>query len=82
MALSGPVTFKTVPPNKDRYGRVRAQTFSERWLQAALLEQGMARVAISPDRNQCVPDLYEAEQRGRARYAWTVGAAGQRYARA
>jgi endonuclease YncB( thermonuclease family) len=69
MALAGPVTFTAVPPKEDRYDRVRAQAFSDTWFQTALLERGLARVAISPDRNECAPDLYEAEQRGQARHA-------------
>lgn len=67
MALTGPVTFTATPPKEDRYDRVRAQGFTGKtWLQAALLEQGLARVAIAPDRNECAPDLYAAEGRGRA----------------
>jgi hypothetical protein len=42
----------------------------------ALLEQGLARVSISPDRGECAPDLYEAEARGRAKRAglWALAA--------
>lgn len=70
MALTGPMTFTATPPKEDRYDRVRAQGFSDKtWLQAALLEQGLARVAIAPDRNECSPDLYEAEGRGRSLHA-------------
>jgi endonuclease YncB( thermonuclease family) len=70
MTLTGPVTFAATPPKEDRYDRVRAQGFSGKaWLQSALLEQGLARVAIAPDRNECSPDLYEAEGRGRALHA-------------
>lgn len=62
-----PVTFTATAPKEDRYDRVRAQGFTGKtWLQAALLEQGLARVAIAPDRNECAPDLYAAEGRGRA----------------
>ena len=80
MALAEPVTFAAVPPGKDRYGRVRAQAFGARWLQIALLEHGLARVAISPDRNECAPDFYEAEQRGRARHAglWALSGSAPR----
>jgi endonuclease YncB( thermonuclease family) len=76
MALAGPVTFTAIPPEKDRYDRIRAQAFGGTWLQMALLEQGLARAAISPDRNECAPDLYEAEQRGRERRAglWALPA--------
>ena len=76
MALAGPVTFTSVPPKEDRYGRIRAQAFGERWFQTALLERGLARVAIAPDRNECAPDFYEAEQRGRARRAGLWALAG------
>gem|GEM_PF-485122 len=89
MAQAGPVTFTTVVPKLDRYGRLRAQAFGPArearqtnapardarqtnelaWLQIAMLEQGLARVAVSPDRNECAPDLYEAEQRGREKHA-------------
>jgi micrococcal nuclease len=80
MALAGPVTFSAVPPKEDRYDRVRAQAFGEQWFQTALLEQGLARVAISPDRNECAPDLYEAEQRGQARHIglWALPGAAPR----
>jgi micrococcal nuclease len=66
MALTGPVTFTSTPPKEDRYDRVRAQGFGKAWLQTALLEQGLARVAIAPDRNECSAELYGAEGRGRA----------------
>jgi endonuclease YncB( thermonuclease family) len=67
MALAGPVTFTATPPKEDRYDRVRAQGFAGRtWLQTALLEQGLARVALLPDRNECSPELYAAEGRARA----------------
>jgi endonuclease YncB( thermonuclease family) len=69
MALTGPVTFTATPPKEDRYDRVRAQGLGKSWLQAALLEQGLARVAIAPDRNECSPELYAAEGRGRAQHA-------------
>jgi len=59
------VTFTTASPKDDRYGRIRVQGFGRQWLQAALLEQGLARVSISPDRDECAPDLYEAEYRAR-----------------
>ncbi|HEX4269826.1 MAG TPA: thermonuclease family protein [Rhizomicrobium sp.] len=80
MALAGPVTFTAVAPKEDRYDRIRAQAFGETWFQTALLEQGLARVAIAPDRNGCAPDLYEAEQRGRARQAglWASPASAPR----
>ena len=76
MAMARPVIFTAIPPQKDRYDRLRAQAFGQSWIQAALLEQGLARAAISPDRDECAPDLYEAEQRGRERHAslWALPA--------
>jgi hypothetical protein len=66
LTADGTVTFTATPPKEDRYDRVRAQAFADGgWLQAVLLEKGLARVAISPDRNECAPDLYEAETRAR-----------------
>jgi micrococcal nuclease len=69
MALAGPVTFTTTAPKEDRYHRIRAQGFGRQWFQVALLERSLARVAIAPDRNECAPDLYEAEARARAQQA-------------
>jgi micrococcal nuclease len=76
MAKEGSVSFATTPPVRDRYDRIRAQGFGRQWLQMALLEQGLARVVISPDRSECAPDLYEAEARARARHAgiWALAA--------
>ncbi|HWU54037.1 MAG TPA: thermonuclease family protein [Rhizomicrobium sp.] len=69
------VSFTTAAPDKDRYGRMRAQGFGKQWLQMALLEQGLARVQIAPDRSECAPDLHEAEAAARARHAgiWAKG---------
>ncbi len=74
LAQQGPVTFTATPPKQDRYDRVRAQGFNQTWLQVALLEQGLARVAISPDREECSPELYEAEGKARAKRAgiWAI----------
>lgn len=68
MVLQGPMNFTTVTPEKDRYGRIRVQGFGAVWLQSALLERGLARVQIAPDRSECAPDLYEAEARARAQH--------------
>ncbi len=68
-AMTGTVNFTATAPVIDRYGRLRVQGFGQVWLQMALLEQGLARVQISPDRSECAPDLYEAEARARARHA-------------
>jgi endonuclease YncB( thermonuclease family) len=85
LTADGTVTFTATPPKEDRYDRVRAQGFAGGvWLQAALLEKGLARVAISPDRNECAPDLYEAEGRARERQAglWALSANAPRQAEA
>jgi len=80
IALPGPVTFTATSPEKDRYGRIRVQGFGRVWLQTALLEQGLARVQVTPDRSECAPDLYEAEARARARQAgiWALADYGVR----
>ena len=72
------VTFTAVPPKEDRYGRLRVQAFvGDVWLQAVLLERGLARVAISPDRSECATALLAAEARGRGGKAgiWAGGPA-------
>ena len=69
MASAEAVTFTATPPRQDRYGRLWVQAFGHGWLQIALLEQGLARVQISSDRQECAPDLYEAEARARAKSA-------------
>jgi len=76
LAQAGTVSFTATAPQRDRYGRLRVQGFGAQWLQAALLEQGLARVWIAPDRSECAPDLYEAEARGRAKRAglWALPA--------
>lgn len=75
-ADQGPVTFAATPPLADRYGRLRAQAFGEDWLQRALLERGLARVMIAPDRTACAAELYAAEARARAakRGLWALPA--------
>jgi hypothetical protein len=65
LADAGPVTFAATPPLEDRYGRLRAQGFGAEWLQRVLLERGLARVMIAPDRTACAAELYAAEARAR-----------------
>lgn len=65
LALNAPLVLTSTPPRQDRYGRIRVQAFDHVWLQIALLERGLARVEITPDRDECAPDLYEAEARAR-----------------
>jgi endonuclease YncB( thermonuclease family) len=69
LALAGPLNFTATAPAKDRYGRMRVQAIGSQWLQLALLQQGLARVQIAPDRSECAPDLYEAEGSARGRHA-------------
>lgn len=82
MAREGAVTGTAIVPKQDRYDRVRVQGFTgpnpsaATWLQRALLEQGLARVAPSPDRGECAAELYgfEAAARQAGRGLWTVPA--------
>jgi endonuclease YncB( thermonuclease family) len=76
MTAAGDVTFTAARPKEDRYDRVRSQAFAGgTWLQAALLERGLARVALSPDRGECAAELEAAEARGRTGQAglWAAG---------
>jgi micrococcal nuclease len=66
LAVGTSLVLTSTPPKQDRYGRIRVQAFDHVWLQMALLERGLARVEIAPDREECAPDLYEAEARARA----------------
>lgn len=57
-------------PKEDRYGRIRAQVFfpkggADNWIQLALLRQGLARVNMAPDRQQCSDELLAAERQAR-----------------
>jgi len=65
LANEAPLSGRAVPPKEDRYDRVRVQGFSARWLQQALLEQGLARVATQPDRGECAAALYGFEAAAR-----------------
>jgi micrococcal nuclease len=61
LAMKAPLTLTSTPPKEDRYDRIRVQAFGTVWLQTELLKRGLARVYITPDRQECAPDLYEAE---------------------
>lgn len=67
------VTAAAAAPKRDRYGRTRGQLFmvdgAPVWLQTEMLKKGLARVAIEPDRQECVKELYAAEAGARARHA-------------
>jgi endonuclease YncB( thermonuclease family) len=62
------VDVTAVVPKEDRYDRVRGQVFSDddKWVQAALLKRGLARVDIAPDRTECAAELYAMESAARA----------------
>ena len=66
LATAAPLTLTSTRPKEDRYDRVRVQAFGNNWLQLELLKRGLARVQIAPDRSECAPDFYEAEQSARA----------------
>ncbi len=77
MTRQATVTGTAIAPKEDRYDRVRVQGFSDgQWLQRVLLEQGLARVAISPDRTECADLLYgfEATARRQGRGLWAQSA--------
>jgi micrococcal nuclease len=61
------LTAYAIWPKEDRYDRVRAQVFAAdgTWLQRALLQKGLARVQIAPDRGECYRELYAAEAEAR-----------------
>jgi endonuclease YncB( thermonuclease family) len=73
MVRSDAMTLTTTPPELDRYRRLRAQAFvGEHWLQADLLERGLARVSLAPDRTECASELLaiEASARQAGRGIW------------
>ena len=74
LAVETNLVLTATPPKQDRYGRIRVQAFDHVWLQMALLGRGLARVEIAPDRDECAPDLYEAEARARgaSRGLWAL----------
>lgn len=78
LTRSGPLTLAALPPKEDRYDRVRGQLFARGglWVQAALLQRGLARVAIAPDRTECAEELYAVEAKARAAHAgiWALPA--------
>lgn len=74
LALGQGLTLTSTQPKIDRYGRMRVQVFGSVWLQIELLKQGLARVSIPPDRQECSPDFYEAEAdaRNAGRGVWAL----------
>lgn len=70
LATGKTAIFAAEAPKEDRYGRLRAEVmvFSggrSEWLQQTLLAEGLARVDIAPDRNECAAEFYGAEARAR-----------------
>ena len=63
LAKGREIDARAVYPKEDRYDRVRSQIFTRDglWLQLDLLQKGMARVDIAPDRGECNRELYAAE---------------------
>lgn len=67
LAVGRTLKLAIFAPERDRYGRFRAQVFTgkDTWLQEELLQAGFARVAFPPDRTDCPAMLYAAEEAGR-----------------
>lgn len=63
LAKGRELDVRAVYPKEDRYDRVRGQIFTRDgvWLQLELLQKGLARVDILPDRGECYRELYAAE---------------------
>jgi len=72
----GQLLVASFEPRRDRYGRLRAQLFDAQggWLQRELLEDGLVRVAIAPDRTECAAELFaaEAQARRQSRGLWQL----------
>jgi micrococcal nuclease len=64
------IVLRVAPPKTDRYDRLRAQVIiagaSDPWLQREVVHEGLARVAVAPDRTECAAELYAAEAEARA----------------
>lgn len=61
------IEWAATKPTEDRHGRLRAQiAVGGVWVQEALLQQGLARVALLPSHAQCVAQMYAAEEAARA----------------
>jgi endonuclease YncB( thermonuclease family) len=77
MAQSGAMMLTATPPKLDRYRRLRAQVFvGQNWLQADLLNRGLARASVAPDRTECASELLavEAHARQARRGLWASSA--------
>lgn len=72
-----PLALSSVPPKIDRHNRERVQAFvGDQWVQAVLLNEGLARVSIAPDRTECAAKLFTVEAKARAarRGLWAIPA--------
>lgn len=70
LAIGHEIVAAARSPLKDRYGRIEAQIFQPNnaesgWLQVALVERGLGRVFITPDRPECASALFAAERSAR-----------------
>ena len=63
------VNLRLGEPRLDRYRRLRAQIVIDDglWLQHEMLQRGLGRDFISPDRHECSRELYTAENEARQR---------------
>lgn len=72
------LVLRAKEPRLDRYDRLRVQAVLDdgRWLQREVLQRGLARVSIAPDRPECARELYAAEAEARSAGAglWTISA--------
>lgn len=61
------VALALTEPGTDRHGYVLAQVFKgDAWIQAALVGEGLSRVATNPDTRRCAAALLELETAARA----------------
>ncbi|MDE1173198.1 MAG: thermonuclease family protein [Parvibaculaceae bacterium] len=67
LSLGKTVTLRYGGAEKDRYQRLLAHLFlpDGRWIQQAMIEQGLARVYSFPDNQSCVDALLASEQTAR-----------------
>jgi len=65
-----PVRLELDAEETDRYGRMEAELFlddaASTWVEAGMVEAGMARVEITPKDRRCVAELLPVEARARA----------------
>lgn len=68
LVASQVIGLRALQPRLDRYRRLRVQALlpGDRWVQSLILQQGLARVSIAPDRAECAKEMYAAEARAHA----------------